>query len=174
MALRFGRISSSSARSSPPHDSGLAGLLKRPWSSNRTYFDWLALMCELALHWRDRRFLAADPLGMETTGPRTTGLALERLSMIQTVMPSMELTCTSPAVPASRFHTAIYGVRLVFKLGVHALATPLPSSLASACGPGDSNRGRILLKPSDGIVPSVFSSNISGNATRHLPSRVQR
>ncbi|MFN5184208.1 MAG: hypothetical protein ACK5GD_00330 [Planctomycetota bacterium] len=49
--------------------------------------------------------------------------------------------------------------------GLHALAIPLPSSLANACGPCDSSRGRILLKPSVGIVPSPLSSNIIDNET---------
>jgi hypothetical protein len=39
-----------------------------------------------ALHWKECRFLAAGPLGMETYGPRTTCLALERLSMIRTLL----------------------------------------------------------------------------------------
>jgi hypothetical protein len=113
------------------------------------------------------RFLAAGPLGMETSGPRTTRLALERLSNDSNVTTSIEWPGASPSVPASRFHTAIHGVRLCLRLGVHALAIPLPSSLANANRPSDSSRGRVLLKPSDGIVPSVFSSNIIDNATRH-------
>jgi hypothetical protein len=47
------------------------------------------------------------------------------------------------------------------------LAISVLSSLTCANGPSDSNGGRILLKPSDGIVPSVISSNIFDNANRH-------
>jgi hypothetical protein len=57
-------------------------------------------------------------------------------------------------------------------LGVHALASSVLSSLANPNGSGDSNGGRILLKPSVGIVPTVFSSNIIDNASRHRDSSV--
>jgi hypothetical protein len=76
------------------------------------------------------------------------------------------------------------------QLGVHALATSVLSSLANATCPSDSNRKRfqpnwltstanplqagecILLKPSDGIVPSVFSSSITDYATHQLASSI--
>ena len=77
------------------------------------------------------------------------------------------------------------------QLGVHALATSVLSSLANATCPSESNRKRfqpnwltstanplqagecILLKPSVGIVPTVFSSNITDNATLHQGSGIQ-
>jgi hypothetical protein len=71
-------------------------------------------------------------------------------------------------------HTAIHGVRLCLRLGVHALAIPVPSSLANANGPGDSSRERILLRHCGGIVPPLLSSNFIDNAKRHHTSSVQR
>jgi hypothetical protein len=111
---------------------------------------------------------------METYGPRTTWLALERLSMIRTFATSIEWPCASPSVPASRFHTAIHGARLCLRLGVHALAIPLPSSPANAKSPSDSSRGRILLRHCGGIVPPLFSSDVFENATHQPASNVQR
>ena len=102
---------------------------------------------------------------METSGPRTTRLALERLLVVQALLLRLKWPCVFPSVPASRFHTAIHGVRLCLRLGLHALAIPLPSSLANAYGPGDSSRGRILLRHCGGIVPPLFSSNIIDNQT---------
>ena len=76
------------------------------------------------------------------------------------------------------------------QLGVHALAFSVLSSLANAYRPSDSNRERfqpnwltstanplqagecILLKPSVGIVPTVFSSYIIDNASRHRASNI--
>jgi hypothetical protein len=52
------------------------------------------------------------------------------------------------------------------------LAISVQSSLANTNGPSDSNGGRILLKPSDGIVPSVRSPNILDNATHQLTSSI--
>jgi hypothetical protein len=92
---------------------------------------------------------------------------LERLLVVQALMLRLAWLCASLSVPASRFHTAIHGVRLCLRLGVHALAIPVPSSLANANGPGDSSRGRILLRHCGGIVPPLFSSNIIGYASRH-------
>jgi hypothetical protein len=80
-------------------------------------------------------------------------------------MASIDRPCASRSVPAFRFHTAIHGVRLCLRLGVHALAIPVPSSLANTNRPGDSSRGRILLKHCGGIVPPLSSSNIIHNET---------
>jgi hypothetical protein len=110
------------------------------------------------------------PLGMETSGPRTNCLALERLLVVQALLLRLKWPCASPSVPASRFHTAIHGVRLCLRLGVHALAIPVPSSLTNAKSPGDSSRGRILLRHCGGIVPPLLSSNIIDNAKDHRAS----
>jgi len=53
------------------------------------------------------------------------------------------------------------------RIGLHVLAIPVPSSLANAKSPGDSNGGRILLKLSVGIVRTIYSSNVHDNASRH-------
>ncbi len=75
------------------------------------------------------------------------GLNLYRLNSaknttsIRPVTTSITWPCASPSVPASRFHTAIHGVRLGLRLGIHALAFSVPSSQTCASGPGDSSRG---------------------------------
>ena len=78
---------------------------------------------------------------------RKKGLNLYRLNSaknttsIRPVTTSITWPCASPSVPASRFHTAIHGVRLGLRLGIHALAFSVPSSQTCASGPGDSSRG---------------------------------
>jgi len=165
--MRFGRIGSSSARSSPPSRRRTRGPPETAWRFQPNLLRSHGLDVQTRLALERCRFLAAGPLGMETYGPRTTFLALERLSMVQALATSIEWPCASPSVPASRFHTAIHGVRLCLRLGVHALAIPVPSSPAIANGPSDSSRGRILLRHCGGIVPPLFSSNILDNASRH-------
>jgi hypothetical protein len=109
---------------------------------------------------------------METSGPRTTCLALERLSKVQASSLRLTWPSDSPSVPTSRFHTAIHGVRLCLRLGVHALAIPLPSSLANAKSPGDSSRERILLRHCGGIVPPPRSSNRLDSSAPYRDSRI--
>ena len=167
MALRFSRIGSSSARSSQPSRRRTRGPPETALNFQPNLLRSTGLDVQTRLALERGRFLAAGPLGMETSGPRTTCLTLERFLIVHALLLRLESPCDSPSVPASRFHTAIHGVRLCLRLGLHALAIPLPSSLANAYGPGDSSRGRILLKPSVGIVPTVLSSNIIDNASRH-------
>jgi hypothetical protein len=96
-----------------------------------------------------------------------------KLALSKSANRGWHVLCSSPSVPASRFHTAIHGVRLCLRLGVHALAIPVPSSLANAKSPGDSSRGRILLRHCGGIVPPLSSSNVIDNATHHLAASSQ-
>jgi hypothetical protein len=84
VALRFGRIGSSSARSSQPSRRRTRGPPETALKFQPNLLRSTGLDVQTRLALERCRFLAAGPLGMESSGPRTTRPALERLSILRT------------------------------------------------------------------------------------------
>ncbi len=117
------------------------------------------------------------------TTDAATCLALEHRSMVQAVILRMSRLACSASCPSSmplaslpsRPSSARRPCTRFFSSIISHLSQPpwrfqpgtLSTELVCINSQSTSNGGRILLKPSVGIVPTVLSSNIIDNASRH-------